>query len=403
MAYTFNSALTKEVELDAITIPTNVYTDIVLSSTTSVGNAITWTSSNTAVIANAGLVTLPTTATPVTLTATANGVSKTFNVTVYPRTIVNNRVFVYTFDAADVYTSNSVKYVKDKSGKGNDAIIYGNATVAGTLDMTANTAAGFTTNCYATAPAGIINNLRSCTFMAKILPVNLTSAPRIFDFGSGSGNSILLRAGAFTAGLKYNGGTTILINSPTAIPVGVESKIAMSFDAKTKTTRVYLNGVETINAATFTYEPYQLTSIAANTRNYIGRTQWWDTSVAASNIDYNGSIDDAMLYDIALTPAEIIQVQANPATSVQTLGMTSFSIFPNPVSRNTETKFNYDFTSNEKQNIKVEVINALGETIQTLQPKSSPVIVNGLAHSGIYLVRVTSGNELMSVGKLVVQ
>ena len=194
-----------------------------------------------------------------------------------------------------------------------------------------------------------------------------------------------------------------MINSPTAIPVGVESKIAMSFDAKTKTTRVYLNGVETINAATFTYEPYQLTAIAANTRNYIGRTQWWDTSVAASNIDYNGTIDDAMLYDIALTPAEIIQVQANPATSVRTPGITSFSLFPNPVSRNADTKINYDFTSNELQNIKVEVINTLGERVQLLQPASSPVSISGLTHSGIYLVRVMSGTDLISVGKLVVQ
>ena len=403
LAYTFNTALVKEVELDAITIPTNVYTDIVLPATTVAANAITWTSSNTTVITTTGLVTLPATATAVTLTATASGVSKTFNVTVYPRTIVNNRVFVYTFDAADVYTSNSVKYVKDKSGKGNDATIYGSSVINGTLDMTANTAAGFTTNSYATAPAGIIDNLRSCTFMARILPANLTSAPRIFDFGSGSGNSILLRASAFTAGFKYNGGTTILINSPTAIPVGVESKIAMSFDAKTKSTRVYLNGVETINAATFAYEPYQLTAIAADTRNYIGRTQWWDTSVAASNIDYNGTIDDAMLYDIALTPAEIIQVQANPATSVRTPGITSFSLFPNPVSRNADTKINYDFTSNELQNIKVEVINTLGERVQLLQPASSSVSISGLTHSGIYLVRVMSGTDLISVGKLVVQ
>jgi len=403
LAYTFNSALTKEVELESIVIPQNVYTDIVLPSTSASGNIITWATNNTAVITTTGLVTLPTSATAVTLTATANGISKSFNVTVNPRTIFNNRLFTYTFDASDVYTSNSVKYVKDKSGKGNDATIYGSAVVNGTFDIKANTAAGFSSNGYATAPAGIINNLRSCTFLAKIVPANLTSAPRIFDFGSGSGNSILLRASAYTAGLKYNGGTTVLINSPTAIPVGVESKIAMSFDAKTKTTRIYLNGTETVNASTFAYEPWQLTTIGANTRNYIGRTQWWDTSSAASNIDFNGTIDDVQLYDIALTPTEIAQVQSNVNTRINTVIEDNVSVFPNPVVRNANFQIGCNITSNEIQNVTIEIINMLGETIKVLHFSESPFKINGMNQSGMYLIRLSSGsNKKVYTGKLFV-
>jgi len=356
------------------------------------------------VIAATGLVTLPATATALTLTATASGVSKVFNVTVMPRNIANNKVFVYTFDAADLYTSNSVKYVTDKSGKGNDATVYGSAVVNGTLDITANTAAGFTTNGYATAPSGLLNSLRSCTFLAKIKPANLTSAPRIFDFGSASSNSILLRASAFTAGFKYNGGTTTLINSPSAITVGVESKVAMTFDAKTKTTRIFLNGTETINAATFAYEPYQLTAIGANTRNYIGRTQWWDTTSASSNIDYNGTLDDVMLYDIALTAAEIAQVQSNPlGTGIHSLTQSGYSLYPNPVMQNAATQIDYDFAANELKNIKVDVVNSLGQVVQQVQPTISPVKIGGLVQSGIYLVRVMSGKVLLSISKLLVK
>jgi hypothetical protein len=403
LAYTFSSTLTKEVELEALNIPALIYTDIVLPATSASGNAITWTSGNTGVVSATGLVTLPATATALTLTATANGVSKVFNVTVMPRNIDKNKLFVYTFDAADLYTSNSVKYVTDKSGKGNDATVYGSAVVNGALDLTANTAAGFASNGYATAPNGLLNNLRSCTFLAKIKPANLTSAPRIFDFGSASTNSILLRASAFTAGFKYNGGTTTLINSPTAITVGVESKIAMTFDAKTKTTRIFLNGVETVNAATFAYEPYQLTAIGANTRNYIGRTQWWDTSSAASNIDYNGTLDDVMLYDIALTAAEIAQVQSNTGTGINSPAKSTYSLSPNPVLQNTATQINYDFTVNELKSLKVEVINSLGEVVQQLQPTTSPIRIAGLAQSGMYLVRVMSGTDLLSISKLMVK
>jgi hypothetical protein len=254
-------------------VTANVYTDIVLPAKTAAGNTVTWATNNAAVLAATGLVTFPSVATPVTLTATVSGQSATFNVTVYPRNISNNKVIDYRFEAADVYTTNSIKYLTDKSGKGNDATIYGSAAINGTLDLTANTAAGFTTNGYAMAPTGILNNLRSCTFLAKVKASSLTSAPRIFDFGSASSNSFLLRASAFTAGLKYNGGSTTLINSSTSLTAGTEAKVAVTFDAKTKTTKIYHNGAETASATTIAYEPYQLTAIGTRIggRHHNGR------------------------------------------------------------------------------------------------------------------------------------
>jgi len=403
LAYTFSTTLTKEVELEALNIPRNVYTDIMLPATTASGNAISWTSSNTGVITTAGLVTLPLTATAVNLTATANGLSKTFNVTVFPRNIANNKVLIYQFEAADVYTANSVKYLQDKSGKGNDATIYGSAVVNGTLDVTANTATGFTTNGYATAPKGIINNLRSCTFLAKIKPSALTGAPRIFDFGSASTNSIFLRASAFTAGYKYNGGTTTLINSPTSLTAGQEAKVAMTFDAKTKTTKIFLNGVETASATTIIYEPWQLTAIGTNTRNYIGRTQWWDTSSASGNIDFNGTIDDFYLYDIALTADEIKQVQSGSGTGLMTNREASFAIYPNPVSRNADIQLLTKYSLGELSNLKIEVINPEGQIIKVMHPETPAIKLDGIAQSGIYMIRISSDSNVVCTGKLIVK
>ncbi|MDD4993733.1 MAG: BNR-4 repeat-containing protein [Paludibacter sp.] len=403
LAYTFNTALLTEIELNALAIPQNIYTDVVLPAKTASGTAITWTSDNINVISSTGLVTFPLSATPIVLTATVSGVSKTFNTTVYPRNIDNNKVFIYRFESADLYTSNGVKYVQDKSGKGNDGIVYGSAVVNGTLDLSANTAAGFTTNGYATAPNGIINNLLSCSFLAKVKPASLASQPRIFDFGSASSNSILLRASAFTAGYKYNGGTTTLINSSTALTVAQEAKVAMTFDAKTKTTKIYLNGVETASATTITYEPYQLTAIGANTRNYIGRTQWWDTTSASSNIDFNGTIDDVQLFDIALTPTEIAQVQSSVNTRINTVIEDNLSVFPNPVVRNANFQIACNITSNEMQNATIEIVNTLGETIKVLHSSESPLKINGMNQSGMYLIRLSSdSNKKIYTGKLFV-
>ena len=177
----------------------------------------------------------------------------------------------------------------------------------------------------------------------------------------------------------------------------------MTFDAKTKTTRIFLNGTETINATTITYEPWQLTTIAADTRNYIGRTQWWDTSVAASNIDYNGTLDDVCLYDIALTVAEIAQVQSNVTTVLDLKEKTNLSIFPNPAKRNSTIEINYNLVGSDLKSINVEVVNTLGERVQLLHPSSTTANISGLTQSGIYLVRVMSGNEMISTSKLVVQ
>jgi hypothetical protein len=383
LAYTFNSNLSTEMELESLVLPTDIYTDVVLAAKSASGTTVTWASDNTTVVANSGLVTLPQTTTSVTLTATINAQSKTFNVNVWPRNIDNNMVFKYTFDAADVYTSNSTIYLNDKSGKGNDATIYGSAQVDGTLNLTANTAAGFSTNGYATAPEGIINNLRSCSFLARINPASLASAPRIFDFGSASSNSFFLRANAYTAGYKYNGGTTTLINAATSLTVGQEAKVAMTFDAKTKTTRIYLNGTETASSTAITYEPCQLSGIGANTRNYIGRTQWWDSGVASSNIDFNGTMDDMYMYNIALTATEIAQVQSI-VTKVATLEKTAFSTYPNPTTDVISIQ-----TNSGTQNSPYTIFNQLGKPVLTGTLADKITMVDlGQLHGGIYFIQI---------------
>jgi hypothetical protein len=401
LAYTFNSNLSTEMELESLTIPENIYTDVVLTTKSASGNTITWASDNTSVVANTGLVTLPQTAISVTLTATINAQSKTFNVNVWPRNIDNNIMFKYIFDAADVYTNNSITYLSDKSGKGNDATIYGSAQIDGTLNLTANTASGFSTNGYATAPVGIINNLRSYSFLARINPASLASAPRIFDFGSASTNSFFLRASTYTAGYKYNGGATTLINSATSLTAGQEAKVALTFDAKTKTTKIYLNGTETVSNMAITYEPYQLTNIGANIKNYIGRTQWWDSSVASSNIDFNGTMDDIYLYDIALTAGEIALTQTN--TYSGSLIKVLPSVYPNPATHNLDIIIDYKIPSSGILNSRVEIVNLLGETIKVFHPAVFPFRITGLNQSGMYFVHIISGANSLYSCKLLVQ
>jgi hypothetical protein len=396
LAYTLNSSQLVNVELDALAIPATISTDVLLPAKTTSGNTVTWTSSNTTVLPLTGLVNFPLVPTAVTLTATIGTQSKTFNVTVTPRDISQNKQLVYLFEANDVYTTNAVRFLHDRSGNGNDATILGSAVVNGTLDLTANTAAGFTTNGYAQAPNGMLKNLRSYTFMAKVKATSLTSAPRILDFGSASSNSLLLRANVFTAGLKYNGGSTVLINATSSLTAGVDAKVAMTFDAKTKTTKVYLNGTEVATATTITYEPYQLSLIGADNRNYIGRTQWWDSSVAASNVDLVGTIDDFMLYNIALTAAEIKQVQDN-TTALKNPNSRMFSICPNPVTKGSAINI-----LGEKTDWVAELYDSTGALVRSEKMDGQQLLAP--SKTGIYLLRLisNSGEHQVWSSKLVV-
>ncbi len=396
----YNTAGSTSTDLALLSIPQNIYTDVVMPSTMPSGNTVTWTSSNAAVISTTGLVTFPQNITPVTITATINGQSKTFQSNIYPRDINNNKFLGYAFETADVYTNNGVKYVKDKFNNGKDGIIYGNAVVNGTLNITANTASGFSTNGFVTAPDGTLDKLRSFTFLVKVTPANLNSQPRIFDFGCSSGNSVFLRGSAFTAGFKYNGGTTTLINSSSSITIGTENKLAMTFDAKTKTTKVYHNGNETATSTSIVYEPYQLSALLSNNRNYIGRTQWWDSSVASSNIDYNGTIDDFILYDIALTKAEIENIQSNNFTTISSQTLKSdVELFPNPCKLNSTIKIT---SKSINKDFNLEIIDAQGKVVQNYQAMSFPCEIKAFTKRGIYLVRAFSKSEILFAGKIVV-
>jgi hypothetical protein len=52
-----------------------------------------------------------------------------------------------------------------------------------------------------------------------------------------------------------------------------------------------------------------LAKAALDIRNYIGRTQWWNSNYASDNVDFKGTIDDFKLYNTALTRKEICDLQ----------------------------------------------------------------------------------------------
>lgn len=261
--------------LNAITLPSEAWTDIVLP-TSSLGESITWTSSRPKIIANGGTLAHPATDTNVTMTATCGTETRNFVVLAHARNITQN--LRYNHDSA--------------------------------IDMTANTASGFSTNTTVTAPSGLLTDLRSYSFILKANASSLSSNPRFYDFGSDPwGGSLFLRANPLSAGVKYNGGTTTMVNSSTTLSTNTDYYLAVTFSAATGITKIYINGEEDTSGTIDNVEPYVLEQLAADTRNYIGRTQWWDTSYASNNVDFQGTIGNFRLYDVCLTQKEICDLQ----------------------------------------------------------------------------------------------
>lgn len=291
--------------LEGLCVPATVITDIVLPTKMN-GESISWTSSCEAVLSADGTFKAPTAETNITLTAMTANASRTFTVMALPRNIEQNLIAKYDFESA------SDKKVADLSGHGNDLTLMGNAKVDGKLNLKSNTASGFSTNGYGLVPPGVTDSLRSYTILFEATPSSLSNAPRFYDFGYNSGNSFFCRANSFCAGIKYAGGSTTMTNSNTELTTGHTYKIAVTYEAATKTTCIYVNGELTGSGIENQHEPYLISLSNTCTRNYIGRTQWWDDSVASSNVDYVGTIDNFMVYNTTLTRKEVCQLQDVP-------------------------------------------------------------------------------------------
>ncbi len=305
-----------EETLDELTLPETVYSDILLPSTTAGGTVLTWGTNDAGIMTRDGRTTLTADERQVTLTAMAGNREREYNITVMPRSLEENLQVRYDFETGDVYTEGSTRMLTDLSRHGRDATLKNSrCTIDGTLNLTANTASAFSSNGYVQMPSHLLDSLRSYTIILTATPQSLSNLPRFYDFGSGSSNSIFLRAGSFAAGYKYNGATTTLLTADD-LQTGVEQRIAVTYDALTGITTMYVDGEQVAQGNVINHEPYELVGIGEDKRNFLGRTQWYDTSSKSDNVDYVGTMDNFRIYSLCMTQEEIETLFEEIATSI---------------------------------------------------------------------------------------
>ena len=81
-----------------------------------------------------------------------------------------------------------------------------------------------------------------------------------------------------------------------------------------------------------------------------------------------------------------------------------FELYPNPINRYGEVTLKANFTETELSNgLTVEVFNAVGECVNTIRPTALPIRIDGFDASGVYIVRVTTSENRIEYGKVVVR
>ena len=78
-------------------------------------------------------------------------------------------------------------------------------------------------------------------------------------------------------------------------------------------------------------------------------------------------------------------------------------VAPNPVLGGQSTFVNREWTAEEQNGMRVEVLNAVGQVMDVFTPATFPIEVDGIYTSGVYYIRVTSGTGEVYLGRLVVK
>lgn len=157
------------------------------------------------------------------------------------------------------------------------------------------------------------------------------------------------------------------------------------------------------NSTKITREPYEVAAIAEDRRNYIGRAQWWDTNVAADNVDFCGKMDDFHLFDIALTRDEIVRLYQE-ATSVETVPAASAAPrwrLSNSLCAPGETV--RILSDGTEETLDVSIISINGQTLFHEPHLKAPTAFRSPKNSGVYLVRVSTPSGQAATCKLVVR
>ena len=99
----------------------------------------------------------------------------------------------------------------------------------------------------------------------------------------------------------------------------------------------------------------------------------------------------------------IVHLTLTVTTGVDDATMMSLTLAPNPIRRGDVTYVHRDWTAAERDGLRVEVLNSVGQVITTEFPEVYPIVINAINNSGVYYIRITTGTGDAYIGKLIIK
>lgn len=187
-----------------------------------------------------------------------------------------------------------------------------------------------TADSYLQLPNGVVSELNDFTITAWILLTSNTANNRVFDFGNGTGEYMMLspNVGSDVIRFKYVSGTAnVSLDATKQLTLGTWTHVAVKKSGVYVS--IYVDGVRlAISNPIF----MSVKDMGNTNRNYIGKSQ------AAADPVFNGRIDDFRIYNTGLSNEEILCVMNNGsecggATDSKNIHENSaeIDVYPNPV------------------------------------------------------------------------
>lgn len=185
---------------------------------------------------------------------------------------------------------------------------------------------------YVSLPAGVVSNLNDFTISTWVKLNSVPAAARLFDFGAGTSNYMILTPSSNNAvlfAIRTPGTGEQTVSGVAALSAGAWTHVLVALSGSTGT--LYLNGSPVGTNDSMALTP---SSLGNTTNNYIGRSQGGDSYL-------NGFVDEFQIYDRALNRTEIASLAAPPSAPtnvVATGGSSQVTIAWNAVSGATSYK-----------------------------------------------------------------
>lgn len=122
------------------------------------------------------------------------------------------------------------------------------------------------------------------------------------------------------------------------------------------------------------------------------------------NTDYTTSgVYEHTFYTEETGCDSVVILTLTVVTGMESTSLLPVIVSPNPINGGQSTFVNHEWTAAEREGLKVEVLNSVGQIVDSFTPAVYPIEVSGLYVRGVYYIRITSGTGDVYLGRLIVK